>query len=373
MGQNGTPRLRRDRQFGESTAENETRAPSGARRRATESTDREERERDREYERGTCPECESASLSWSADGHERVCDDCGLVVETERIDRGPEWRGFSHEQRRERSRVGRPQTHRLHDRGLTTDIDWSDRDAAGRLLSAERRKQVSRLRTWQERIRTRNASERSLRYALSEIDRMASALGVPESVREVSSVVYRRALDADLVRGRSIEGVATAALYTACRREGIPRSLAEVTSVSRVERTEIGRTYRFLASELGLGLEPVEPRQFLPRFASALELDESVVRAARQLLEETGERGLHAGRSPAGLAAAALYTAARRCGDERTQREAADVGQVTANTIRKRHREYEELLGDEFWRNVAPAAPDRATPDGAGAEGVEER
>ena len=369
MGQKGSPRLRRDRQSGESTAENGARASDGHwGRRRTESADSKGDER----ERGTCPECESASLSWSADGHERVCDACGLVVETERIDRGPEWRGFSHEQRRERSRVGLPETNRLHDRGLTTDIDWTDRDAAGRLLSAERRKQVSRLRTWQERIRTKDASERSLRYALSETDRMASALGVPQSVREVSSVVYRRALNEDLIRGRSIEGVATAALYAACRSEGIPRSLTEVTSVSRVGRTEIGRTYRFLASELGLGLEPVEPRQFLPRFASAMDLDERVVRTARRLLDETRERGLHAGRSPSGLAAAALYTAARRCGDERTQREAADVGQVTPNTIRKRHREHVELLDDEFWSSVDAdtAAPSGATPADAGSGGV---
>ena len=341
MGRNGTQRLRR------------TERSEGAKTESEERTDRQVRERPDRPD--VCPECESVALPWSADGHERVCDDCGLVVETARLDRGPEWREFSSEQRRDRARAGRPATHRLHDRGLTTDIDWSDRDATGTLLSAERRRRMQRLRTWQERVRARDAAERGLRYALSEVDRMASALGVPGSVREVASVIYRRALDEDLIRGRSIEGVATAALYAACRREDIPRSLAEAAAVSRVDRTEIARAYRVLASELGLGLEPVEAHRFLPRFATTLTLDGDVIRVARAILDETRDRGLHAGRSPSGLAAAALYTAARRCGHERTQNEAAAAGRVTANTVRKRHQECEDALDDGFWRSVGVA------------------
>lgn len=63
---------------------------------------------------------------------------------------------------------------------------------------------MHRLRKCQERIRTRYAGERNLQCALSEVDRMASALGVPRSVREVASVIYRRSLKEDLIRGRFI-------------------------------------------------------------------------------------------------------------------------------------------------------------------------
>jgi len=120
---------------------------------------------------------------------------------------------------------------------------------------------MNRLRKWQERIRTKDAGERNLQFALSEIDRMASALGVPRSVREVASVIYRRALSEDLIRGHSIEGVATSTLYAACRKEGIPRSLEEIAEVSRVERKEIGRTYRYVAQELNLKMRPVDPKK----------------------------------------------------------------------------------------------------------------
>jgi transcription initiation factor TFIIB len=204
---------------------------------------------------------------------------------------------------------------------------------------------MHRLRKWQERIRTKDAGERNLQFALSEIDRMSSALGVPRSVREVASVIYRRALDDDLIRGRSIEGVATAALYAACRQEGIPRSLDEVAEVARVEQKEIGRTYRYIAQELSLGLEPVDPVQYVPRFCSELSLSEEVEQKTREIIEVTAEKGMLSGKSPTGYAAAAIYAASLLCNEKKTQREVAEVAQVTEVTIRNRYQEQIEALG----------------------------
>lgn len=301
-------------------------------------------EAEKEDEHG-CPECDSETLVRSGDGGELVCDECGLVLEDEHIDRGPEWRAFNHSERQSKSRVGAPTTQTMHDKGLTTQIDWKDKDAYGRSISSEKRSQMHRLRKWQERIRTKDAGERNLQFALSEIDRMSSALGVPRSVREVASVIYRRALDEDLIRGRSIEGVATAALYAACRQENIPRSLDEVAEVARVEQKEIGRTYRYIAQELSLGLKPVDPVQYVPRFCSELGLSEEVEQKTREIIETTAEKGMLSGKSPTGYAAAAIYAASLLCNEKKTQREVADVAQVTEVTIRNRYQEQIEALG----------------------------
>jgi transcription initiation factor TFIIB len=293
----------------------------------------------------TCPECSSTDLVKSSDRGELLCNDCGLVVEEGTIDPGPEWRAFNHQERQEKSRVGAPTTRTMHDKGLTTTIDWKDKDAYGRSISSKKRSQMHRLRKWQERIRTKDAGERNLQFALSEIDRMASALGVPRSVREVASVVYRRALDDDLIRGRSIEGVATSALYAACRKEGIPRSLEEISEVSRVERKEIGRTYRYISQELGLEMRPVDPKKYVPRFCSELQLSEEVESKANDIIETTAEEGLLSGKSPTGYAAAAIYAASLLCNEKKTQREVADVAQVTEVTIRNRYQEQIEAMG----------------------------
>jgi transcription initiation factor TFIIB len=318
--------------------------PTRQRQRATE-TEPEAEPETQQDETVTCPECGSDEVVTDADQGELVCDDCGLVLDEQTIDRGPEWRAFNHSERQSKSRVGAPITETMHDRGLTTTIDWKDKDAYGRSMSSEKRSQMHRLRKWQERIRTKDAGERNLQFALSEIDRMASALGIPRSVREVASVIYRRALDEDLIRGRSIEGVATACLYAACRKEGIPRSLEEISEVSRVERKEIGRTYRYVSQELGLEMRPVDPKKYVPRFASELELSEEVQAKAKHIIETTAEQGLLSGKSPTGFAAAAIYAASLLCNEKKTQREVADVAQVTEVTIRNRYQEQIEAMG----------------------------
>ncbi|MUV90931.1 transcription initiation factor IIB 3, partial [Halapricum sp. CBA1109] len=75
---------------------------------------RSTRQRERENESTTdvedegvrdCPECGSENLVKSSDRGELICDDCGLVVEEENIDPGPEWRAFNHNERQEKSRV----------------------------------------------------------------------------------------------------------------------------------------------------------------------------------------------------------------------------------------------------------------------------
>ena len=302
-----------------------------------------EPERDR-VESDECPECDVGTIT-TMENSERVCPECGLIIETSRIDHGPEWRAFNHTERQQKSRVGAPTTQAMHDKGLTTSIDWKNRDAYGRSLSSEKRVQMNRLRTWQKRIRTKDSSERNLQFALSEIDRMASALGVPRPDREVACVIYRRALSADLIRGRSIEAVASSALYAACRKDGIPRSLNEMATVSRVDRQEIGRSYRYVSNELGLELVPVDPAKYVPRFGSELDISPDVEAKAIEIIQVATKQGLLSGKSPTGFAAAAIYAASLLCNEQLTQRNVADVAKVTEVTIRNRYREQIDAMG----------------------------
>ena len=180
------------------------RSPTRQRRRGTES----ETETEQTGDGLQCPEC-SGNVVTDDEHGETVCDDCGLVITEDSVDRGPEWRAFDSAEKDQKSRVGAPTTNTMHDKGLSTNIDWRNKDAYGRSLGARQRQKMQRLRKWNERFRTRDSKERNLKQALGEIDRMSSAVGLPDNVRETASVIYRRALNEDLLPGRSIEGVAT--------------------------------------------------------------------------------------------------------------------------------------------------------------------
>ncbi|KAB1194114.1 transcription initiation factor IIB [Haloferax sp. MBLA0076] len=302
-------------------------------------SERDERQREEEQ---LCPEC-SGQLVHDSEHGETVCRECGLVVEDTVVDRGPEWRAFDSAERDSKSRVGAPTTKMMHDKGLSTNIGWQNKDAYGKSLSPRQREQMQRLRTWNERFRTRDSKERNLKQALGEIDRMASALGLPENVRETASVIYRRALNDDLLPGRSIEGVATASLYAAARMAGTPRSLDELEKVSRVDKMELTRTYRYIVRELKLEIKPADPEQYVPRFASELGLSDEAERQARQLLRGAKETGVHSGKSPVGLAAAAVYAAALLTNEKVTQSEVSTVADISEVTIRNRYKELLEV------------------------------
>lgn len=291
-----------------------------------------------------CPECGSSRLMRDYECAEIVCMDCGFVVVTKIADRGPEWRAFDDEQRNKRTRVGAPLTYTIHDKGLSTMIDWHDRDIYGKSLSPGQKAQVYRLRKWQRRIRVSDATERNLAFALSEITKIANNLSLPKNILETASVIYRKAVKERLIRGRSIQGVTAAAIYLACRQCGLPRTLEEIAQASSVNKKEVGRSYRFLIKELDYSIPPLKPSQYITKFSNQLTMQGKVEEIAHKILVAAKELKLTSGRGPTGIAAAASYVASVLTGERKTQREIAEIAQVTEVTIRNRYKELVERL-----------------------------
>ena len=294
-----------------------------------------------------CPSCGSEAVVRDYEQSIEICENCGRILKEDIKDRGPEWRAFDQQERDKKSRAGPPSTETIHDRGLSTKIGWGNRDSRGKSLSPARRNIMHRLRKWQKRSRISGAKDRNLATALSEIGRMSSQLGLPRNVQEEASKIYRSAVKADLIRGRSIEGIATASLYAACRRNQVPRTLEEVAEVSRVEKNDIGRSYRFLTRELDIRLPPVDPSRFVARFGSDLGVNGEVRTKAIDIIRKAKEKGLTSGKSPTGTAAAALYIASIMADERKTQREVASVSNTTEVTVRNRYKELIDQLGLE--------------------------
>jgi len=290
-----------------------------------------------------CTECGN-TIFFDENRGLRVCEDCGLVHSEKYIDQGPEWRAFDADQKKKRTRTGAPMTYMIHDKGLSTMIDWKNQDIFGKEIPAKLRGQIYRLRKWQSRIRVSDATERNLTFALSELDRMASSLELQKNLREGAAKIYRDAVKAHLIRGRSIEGVAAASLYAACRRYKIPRTLKEIAEVARVDKKEISRSFRFISLELELNLNPTKPIDFLTRFISELDLTTECQKTAKTIIRMAESRGLTSGRGPTGVCAAAIYASCIIVNEHRTQRSIANISCVTEVTVRNRFSELIENL-----------------------------
>jgi transcription initiation factor TFIIB len=271
-----------------------------------------------------CPECKGNLRSEEC---ETVCSECGLVVAEDAIDRGPEWRSFAEEETN-RERTGAPLTRSRHDRGLSTEIGRSTR------LKGRKRRRVARIRRQHNRTKIGSKAERNQVYGFTEIRRIVSALDLSDHVRDRACVLFESAQDADLLRGRSLEGFAAATVYATCRTANLSRTVEEVVDIARADAAELRAAYDALNRDLGLPTGPIDPAEYLARFASDLDLPRGVERRARELAESAREQGLVSGRNPAGVAAACLYTAAEEANYPLTQTEAADAADVTPVTLR---------------------------------------
>lgn len=296
----------------------------------------------------SCKECGNENLIRDYEAGELVCEHCGFVISSIIFDQGPEWRAFDEQQREKRVRVGAPLTWTIHDQGLSTTIDWHDRDIHGRKLAPDQKARVYRLRKWHRRSKVSGASERNLAYALSELTKVSYKLNLPKNVLETASVMYRGVVQKRLIRGRSIQGVAAAALYMACRQCNVIRDLEEISDAANISKKEGGRNYRFLLRKLEARIPKVEPQSYVSKFVSQLTLSGEVETIALRILDRATELRLTSGRGPAGIAAAATYIAGTLMDERRTQGEIARGANVTEVTIRNRYKELTQRLNIEI-------------------------
>jgi transcription initiation factor TFIIB len=288
-------------------------------------------------ESNQCPEC---------DGHvitnikETVCEDCGLVIDEQRLDHGPEWRTYDAD---ERERTGAPLTAARHDRGLSTEIGRGT-DANGNVLSAQKRRRLARMRREQTRGRWQSKAEQNLAHGLGEVQRLASALDLSDTLRDQACQLFRTAQNEDLLRGRSIEAIAAASVYGACRCNGRSQLLDDIVAVATVGESRITNAYKTLNEELRLPAKPATPTMYIPRLASELDCPDRIRRRARTLAEAAEDAGVTMGVHPAGFAAACLYKAGREAGRWLTQTDIAEVANTSTATVRNHRDTLEEQV-----------------------------
>ncbi len=290
-----------------------------------------------------CPACNKSSFVLDENSGEILCSVCGIVISENRENEGPEWRSFANDGN-DKSRVGSGTSITIHDMGLSTMIGSTNKDATGKPLSSAMKKSIDRLRTWNTRSQVNSASDKNLRQALSEMDKLKDKLSLTDTVIEKAAYIYRKANEKKLVKGRSIHGLVASCIYAACRDTETPRTLDDVADGINVRRKDVARCYRLIFRELDLKVPIADPINGVARIASEAGLGEKTKRKAIALLNKAKKIGLVAGKDPMGLAAAALYLACISDGGNTTQRNISNASGVTEVTIRNRCAGLRELL-----------------------------
>ena len=292
-----------------------------------------------------CPRCGKSTMVLDGTGAEFYCSSCGLVVKEKIVESGPEWRSFSGEERDNRSRTGIPTSIAIHDMGLATVIGTLNKDASGRSLSGSMKSTVERLRTWDRRSQAHESTDRNLRQAFNELRRFSDKLTLSEAITEKAAYFYRKALERNLVRGRSITSIIAASIYAACRDGEIPRTLKDVAAATNVKKKDLARSYRLLHREMDFKMPVADSTRCVSGIASRAGMSQKTQRRALEILLRAKQMRISAGKDPMGFAASALYVACTLEGEAKTQKDVAIAAGVTEVTIRNRYKGLRESLG----------------------------
>jgi transcription initiation factor TFIIB len=179
---------------------------------------------------------------------------------------------------------------------------------------------------------------------MADLDRLTDKLHIPNPIKERAAIIYRKALESGLVRGRSIAAIAAASLYAACRLSETPRTLKDLAGATRIRKKDVARCYRLLVRELDLRMPVEDPVKCVSKIATKVDISMPTQRRAMDIINEARRKGIVAGKDPMGLAAAALYVACVLEQEKKTQKEIAEVANVTEVTVRNRYKGLKESL-----------------------------
>jgi transcription initiation factor TFIIB len=280
-------------------------------------------------------------LVTDSESGEIICANCGMVMLDNIQESRPEWRTFTttdEANNTRRIRTGMPTSLARHDMGLATMIGSEDKDASGRKIDAAMHFTMNRLRTWDRRSQTDTSTDRNLRQAFSELDRLKDKLGLSDAVIEKTAYIYRKVQERGLVRGRIKSEILAAAIYIACREMGFPRTLKDITTISDIKRRYIAKAYRLLIIELDLKIPLVDPIKCISRIANNAKISEKTRRQAIDIMHDIIESSISAGKDPMVLAAAVLYLSCLKTDENKIQRYIADAAGVTEVTVRNRYK-----------------------------------
>ena len=277
--------------------------------------------------------CKTYPAITDSERGEIVCGGCGLILLQNMADASYENNGYSSENFMKLSRTGPATSLTMNDRGLSTVIG-TNKDSTGKALSSKTKYEFNRLRTWDQRSKSRKTA--SLSKAFTLLHGMKTKLGISNHVVENAAYIYRKVVSAKLTRGRTMASLIAASLYAACRENNIPRTLDDIAEAGNIERRILSRDLRTIIKKLELNLNQYDTSSFISKISNNMNLREKTKRDAFKILDLCEKEQITAGKHPVAQAAASLYISCIMNGEKISQKKFAVESGVSDVTIRNR-------------------------------------
>ena len=293
-----------------------------------------------------CRVCGSTQLVTIPDSGEIVCEHCGAVISDKTEEK--EWRTFvtstAGKKGDDENRMGMPFSLARSDKGLSTIIGRTNKDAKGTKINSSMISAIERLRRWDSRIKVYTSTDKNLTQAFAQLDTLKDKLGLSDVIVEKTAYIFRKAEERALLRGRAISSILAAAVYIACREMGMPRTLNEIGSSSNIKLRTLAMDYRLLVKKLDLKIPSVDPIICIAKIANKANLTEKTKRHAMDIMHDVIKREISAGKRPMALAASVIYLSAMDTAENKTQRDIAQAAGISEFALRIRIQDLKNRL-----------------------------
>ncbi|MGA6989856.1 MAG: transcription initiation factor IIB [Nitrososphaeraceae archaeon] len=275
-----------------------------------------------------CNSCKSMSVIFDEPKGETVCTDCGIVISEKHmtLEKGIE----------SKDTTGMPSSLVYPDKGLNTVITNQNTDANGTSLSQDQISSVNKIRYYNKLSDSKNHI-RNLKNAFAVMAVIKDKLNLTDAVIERAAYYYRKTLNSQLIKGRSIKEMVVASVYAACKEMDIPRRLEDISESVFADKIFAGRCFRIMTRELSINSPSVDAARYMSKVAENADVSQKTYRRAVNMLDVVKKDPISYGKDPKALATAALYGACMiEEKDKVNQARIAQAGGISVVTLRKR-------------------------------------
>ena len=290
---------------------------------------------------GQCQNCPGETVVFDHATGEKICSGCGIVLSVERefidplLDMNTNVSSMN---------LGTPSSLAHHDKNLSTLISYSNVDADGVAIRVEQRSAIQRMRRWNKISNNNRSYHRNLKNAFAVLIRIKDKLSLSDTIVEKSAYYYRKILDLNLIKGRSIKGFVVACVYASCREMNVPRTIEEIAEISDADKIFAGKCYRLLVRKLKVRLPSIDSTSHLARIANNANISEKTLRHAIQMMSKIKDDPISFGKDPCAIAVAVLYGACLEKGEKTSQSRISLAGNVSVVTLRKRFLDIKKIF-----------------------------
>ena len=277
-------------------------------------------------------------IIYDYDNGEKICQQCGIVIKDKISDL--ELQPEASNNKKDTNTI-LPYSLTLYDQGISTSIadsykiktkEWSTNKIENNKID------------FLNKIVSYSNEKRNLKIAIDMLNRLKDKIHLPSACIEEAFTYYKKALEMDLIKGRSIKEMVIACVYITCKKTNLPRTLSEMSKIVNGNEVFAARCYRLISREFKITYSQTDPVLFLHRIANESNIDEVTTRKALDILISLRKNEVFSGKDPLSIAAAILYAVSRKNKEKISQSKIACAANINIITLRKRLSELRSIF-----------------------------